>query len=311
MDFVVIDFETANAKRTSACSIGITSVKNNEIISSKEYLIKPHPYYFDAMNTAIHGISFKNVESAPTFDVLWSTISHYFDDTVIVAHNASFDISVLTRTLEYYNIPFPDCNILCTYRISQFLYPDFHCYRLDFLSSIFKIPLCHHNACSDSNACANLLLKFINEKNIQNWNDGLNYWGIDFGFLCENSYLPCRHHSITIKRKQYKRAKDFCNIQVTHYDDDFNNKNIVFTGTLLSMSRAKAMEIVAKGGGVPQERITKTTNYLVVGIQDLKIVKDGQSSKMRKAAEYKKAGCNIEVIGEEQFINMIDEELFD
>ena len=41
MDFVAIDFETANEKRNSACSIGLTVVKNNKIVEEKYFLIKP------------------------------------------------------------------------------------------------------------------------------------------------------------------------------------------------------------------------------------------------------------------------------
>lgn len=310
MDFIAIDFETANAKRTSACSIGITVVKNNEIVSSEEYLIKPYPFYFDTMNTAIHGIRKEDVEDAPTFAELWEKISSMIDNQIIVAHNSSFDISVLMRTLDYYNIPYPNIDILCTYRISRLLHPDFPCYRLDFLSEHFNIPLCHHNACSDSVACANLLLKYLKEHNVTNRNDISAILGTDFGHVDKNTYYPCRHRFVDF-HKYRVQAKEFQNVEITHYDDDFKDKNFVFTGTLLSMSRAKAMEIVASGGGHPQDAVTKKTDYLVVGIQDLKIVKNGQSTKMKRAYELKSKGSSIEVIGEEQFVSMIDEELLD
>lgn len=312
-DFIVIDFETANEKRTSACSIGITTIKNNQIAFSKEYLIKPYPFYFNDKNISIHGITEKDVETAPTFDVLWNEISKYFNNSVIIAHNAIFDISVLLRTLEHYNIPSPNIDILCTYRISQYLFPEFPCYRLDFLASQFDIELCHHNACSDSVACAKLFLKFIKDKYILNKEDIPDFLGVDFGHADENNYYPCRPKfsvSTNTKSNTPLKAKDFENIEITHYDDDFKNKNIAFTGTLTSMTRAKAMEIVAKGGGCPQDRVTLKTDYLVIGTQDLKIVKDGSSTKMKKATELKSKGSNIEVIGEEQFINMIDEELY-
>ena len=46
MNFVAIDFETANEKRTSACSIGIVEVKNGEIINTEHIFFKPFPNYF-------------------------------------------------------------------------------------------------------------------------------------------------------------------------------------------------------------------------------------------------------------------------
>ena len=309
MRFTVIDFETANAKRTSACSLGITVVDDNKIVSSKEYLIKPYPCAFDPMNVMIHGITEEMVQDAPTFDKLWYSISEFFEGQVVVAHNTSFDISVLMRTLEHYNIPLPSFEFLCTYRISQQLHRELPCYRLDFLSKIFDIPLCHHNSCSDSIACANLLIRYMEKNNVCAISDVQEKLGTDFGVCSSERYIPCRHHSEVPYKKHKTSAKEFKDAAVIHLDDDFEGKYFVFTGTLSSMTRARAMEIVASGGGYPQDAVTKKTNYLVVGVQNLDVVKDGNSSKMKKAASYKLAGCDIEVIGEEDFVNMIDEEL--
>ena len=310
MDFVAIDFETANAKRTSACSLGITIVENNQIINSEEYLIKPYPYYFDNINTAIHGITEKDVENAPTFDKLWEKLLPIIDNKVVIAHNASFDISVLTYLFDYYAIPYPTLQILCTYQISQFLFPEFPCYRLDFLSNCFDIPLCHHNSCSDSLACANLMLKFIGDYNVSSWEQTQEKFGVTFGRVYKKYYIPCQNCTHIHRSSTKAIAKNFEDTKAIYDDDDFKEKCFVFTGTLKSMPRSLAMEIVVKGGGYIKDNVTKKTDYLVVGIQDLRITKDGNSSKMKRAAELKGKGSTIEVIGEEQFVNMIDEELF-
>lgn len=147
MDFIAIDFETANSKRTSACSLGITTVKDNKIVDTKSYLIKPYPYYFDAINVSIHGITKMDVKDAPTFDILWKDISAMFENQIIVAHNSAFDISVLSRMLAHYDIPFPECDSLCTYKISRNAFPESGCYRLDFVSEILDVDLIdHHNS---------------------------------------------------------------------------------------------------------------------------------------------------------------------
>ena len=61
MNYYVIDFETANSKRNSACALGIIEVKDNEIINEWDYLIDPEDY-FDPFNTFIHGITEDMVE---------------------------------------------------------------------------------------------------------------------------------------------------------------------------------------------------------------------------------------------------------
>lgn len=91
MDFVAIDFETANHNRSSACSIGIAVVKNNAIVDAKAFFIRPIPNYYAPINKQIHGISEKDTDSAPTFSELWNEeLKHYLVGRDIVAHNAPF-----------------------------------------------------------------------------------------------------------------------------------------------------------------------------------------------------------------------------
>ena len=51
MNFVAIDFETANEKRASACSLGLVVVKNSQIVDKRYYLIKPKELRFAPMNS--------------------------------------------------------------------------------------------------------------------------------------------------------------------------------------------------------------------------------------------------------------------
>lgn len=309
LDFVAIDFETANAKRTSACSIGIVTVKENEIVDTRNYLIKPYPYCFDPINVSIHGITESDVESAPKFDVLWDEISNLIKNKIVVAHNAAFDISVLSRTLAHYDIPFPECDSLCTYQLSRNAFPELGCYRLDFVSEILDVDLTdHHNAECDAVACAEILLKYIDRYDIISPSDFKLNFGVGLQHLTDKSF-DCNGFKKAYQHWDQTRAKQFVDVSAEYLDDDFVNKNFVFTGTLTAFTRNKAMEIVKKGGGFPQDNVTKSTNFLVVGKQDLSVVKDGFSGKMKKAIEYRKKGLNIEIIDENRFVEMIDSDL--
>ena len=104
MNFIAIDFETANEKRASACSLGITVVKNNKIIEEKYWLIKPKPFRFESRNIIIHGIREEDVINEKEFDELWPEIKPYLENNLVIAHNASFDFSVLRNTLDLYNL---------------------------------------------------------------------------------------------------------------------------------------------------------------------------------------------------------------
>ena len=101
MDFIAIDFETANNHPTSACSIGLAFVRDGVLASHTSYLIRPEPFYFDPFTTAIHGLTERDVCQAPTFAQLWPEISAHFEHAVVAAHNAPFDIGVLRSTLAF------------------------------------------------------------------------------------------------------------------------------------------------------------------------------------------------------------------
>ena len=96
-DFVAIDFETANAKHCSPCSVGIAIVRRGKIIDSFQRLIKPHEDYaeFNPRNVGIHGITPKMVENALCFNEVMRDILPIINDNVLVAHNMVFDCSVL------------------------------------------------------------------------------------------------------------------------------------------------------------------------------------------------------------------------
>ena len=97
MNFIAIDFETANSNRNSPCEIGIVKVENFKITDKKSFLIRPKENYFDWMNTQIHGIDEGTVENEPEFDVIYSKIKNDFEKYPILAHNASFDIGFINH----------------------------------------------------------------------------------------------------------------------------------------------------------------------------------------------------------------------
>lgn len=160
MNFVAFDFETANGQRDSACSIALAIVRNDRIVDTFYSLIKPETS-FSAYNSKIHGIYESDVVDAPKFNQLWPHIAQFFTpNQLIVAHNATFDISVLRSTLQHYAILPPHYLALDTLVTSRRLYPNFENHKLNTVSASLGIQLeHHHNALDDTIACANILLR--------------------------------------------------------------------------------------------------------------------------------------------------------
>ncbi len=160
MNFIAMDFETANAQRHSACSLALVMVKNNQIVDQFYSLVQPETD-FHWRNVQIHGIHPEDVQQAPAFPAVWEQIKDYFQPNhLIVAHNAPFDCSVLKGCLDYYGLNQPHYLSLCTVKTSRKLFPEFPNHKLNTVCDALNISLTHHhNALDDSLACANILLE--------------------------------------------------------------------------------------------------------------------------------------------------------
>ena len=108
------------------------------------------------------------------------------------------------------------------------------------------------------------------------------------------------------KSKYGLRSKD-----ITTNKTEFDISNplygsvCVFTGALEKMPRREAMQIVKDLGGECGDSVTKKTNYLILGNNDFcKTIKDGKSSKQKKAEKLQLEGQDIRIISENVFYEM-------
>jgi len=160
--YVAFDVETPNAENNRMSSIGLTVIEDGEIKTSHYALIDPE-CYFSEFNSALTGIYPEDVEGARTFGEIWDDLRALIDNSVLVAHNAPFDMSVLAKCLRDYRLPHPRClEYACTCRMARKCLPELPNHKLDTLCSYLGIELSHHNAASDSLACATLLIEFMN-----------------------------------------------------------------------------------------------------------------------------------------------------
>jgi DNA polymerase-3 subunit epsilon len=158
MNFIALDFETANTLRTSVCSVGLVFVEDGQICDKLSFFVRPEPYYFRPDFTDLHGIGYPQTDAAPSFPQLWKQIKPLLNKKKVIAHNAAFDFFVLHDTLRAHGLSFPDMEIHCSLRIAR------RClhlqqYKLNVLAAHYNIPLQHHDALSDASACASIAMK--------------------------------------------------------------------------------------------------------------------------------------------------------
>lgn len=162
MNYVAIDFETANRTRASACSMAAVVVENGKIVRSAYSLIRPPSLEFDYYNTRIHGITAEDVRHKPTFAEQWAKIRPYLEEKIVIAHNAAFDISVLRSVLTEYSLPQPRFRYACTVALAKKVWTDLENYKLDTLAQKFSVTFNHHNALHDARVCAQIALEAQN-----------------------------------------------------------------------------------------------------------------------------------------------------
>ncbi|AGL01098.1 3'-5' exonuclease [Desulfoscipio gibsoniae] len=160
MNYVALDFETANHSRSSICSVGIAIVENGNVVEQKSWLVRPPDLYFHPFFTRIHGIRAEDVIDEPNFKELWhSTLKDYLTGKTVLAHNAAFDINVLRNTLNQYLISHPQLTYQCSVVIAKKTWPGLGSYKLNNLAKRFGISFKHHDAAEDALACAKIVLE--------------------------------------------------------------------------------------------------------------------------------------------------------
>ena len=151
--FTALDFETATWNPNSICQVGLLRFEEGQVVHTLNELVKPPNNYYFYKNIEVHGIQPEDTENAPDFEYVWFKMKPYIDDQVVVAHNAQFDVNCLRSTLAFYDIAQPYFEERCTRKIFK--------RGLSYLSKKYKIPLNHHDALSDANACGQLYLKHL------------------------------------------------------------------------------------------------------------------------------------------------------
>ena len=300
MDFITIDFETATSERDSPCEVGLTFVKDRQIVETKSWLIKPRYSEFDYFNILIHGIRPQYVADKPEFNELWVELKPLIEDQFIIAHNASFDISVLRRTLQSYQLPFPALNYACSYIFSKSLWPGLPAYDLKTLCKINHIDLNHHSAGADSKATAELALKAFDLTGVNSIDDFPEKLKISVGQLYDGGYRASETKRIYKPTDITKIIGDPAKLNP---ESIFYGRTVVITGTLSSMVRASAHQAIADVGGNIGGNVTRETDFLIVGQQDYRVVgDDGMSGKQEKAVKLIEKGAMLEILSEDDFL---------
>lgn len=291
-DFTIIDLETTGLDPTfdEIIEVGAIRVRNGDVTDTFSSLVKPEKEV-DAFITEITGITNEMLADAPSISEIFPDFLSFVSNDIIVGHNVNFDINFVYDTNsklynQYFSNSFTD-----TLRLSRRLLPELEHHRLKDLINHFEIDIeRQHRSLDDCKAtleCYNKLKSLAVEK----------YDTLD-NFYIEN-------------KSKCKKRLDLSQIKtaVTEFDEDnpFFEKVCVFTGVLEKMKRSDAAQLVVDLGGICGNSVTKKTNYLILGNNDYcPTIRDGKSTKQKKAEELKLKGNDIEIISKNTFYDMLN-----
>lgn len=309
LNFVAVDFETANLFRGSPCAVGLTVVCDGAVVGSHERLI--HQTDFHHFNIAIHGITPEQVTDADPFPAVWEWMLEVIDGAPLVAHNAAFDTGVIRDALSANGLPWTTLTYACTLVMGRRTY-DLTSYRLPFVAQAAGVPLAaggHHKALHDADAAARIMVDIAQRHDVDDLGELAKTMYLQLGHINADAWSGCRGESGLSRAGFTGSVKDITINADADPENPLYGMGVTFTGTLGSMTRALAWAKVAECGGMPLDGVTKKTNLLVFGHQDASRLAPGQatSAKFTKAEALKAKGADIEIIGEDDFLALLQE----
>jgi DNA polymerase-3 subunit epsilon len=157
MRIIALDFETANQSPNSACQLALVQLDDFVVTRSQAWYLRPPCDHF--MFTYLHGISWDQVRHEPSLGELWPELGPWFKDAdFLAAHNASFDRNVMNATCAHHAVDAPGHKYLDTVQIARKVWSIFPT-KLNLVCEHLCIDLNHHEALSDAQACAQILVQ--------------------------------------------------------------------------------------------------------------------------------------------------------
>lgn len=300
-DYVVIDTETTGLDYEFCEIIEISAIRvqNGHIVDRFSSLVQPAPYatisddgqeiisYVGSYITHLTGITNEMLSGAPTASTVIPSFLSFVGNSTLLAHNANFDINFIFDAAQKIGHVFGN-NFIDTLRIFRKALPNLPHHRLNDICEALEISFdCRHRAETDCIATHECYQKVRNSI---------------LSSQSEDNFIKSFNHHF-----QKLDARDI-SAQTTEFDPTHPlfGQTIVFTGALSSMPRKDAMQLVANIGGINANSVTKKTNYLVIGSEEFaSSVKNGKTTKMKKAEDLRLKGADLSVISEDAFFDLL------
>jgi len=163
LSFCVFDLETTggNHDTDQIIEIGLVKIEKQQIVAEKHFMVKPEieiPIFIQRLTS----ISPSDMKHAKKIEEIIDEILEFMGDSVLVAHNVSFDVPFFNSVLRRLGRPTLQNKSICTVLMTKYLIPDLLNSNLNYMSKIFGIEHAKaHRALDDTKATAALLQNYL------------------------------------------------------------------------------------------------------------------------------------------------------
>lgn len=300
-DYTILDLETTglDPNYDDVLEIGALKVRNDTVVDRLEITILPSEANFEVPSFVenLTGLTTQYVKNTGvSSDEGIEKLLRFTEDDLILGYNTSFDINfIFDLALRSTGYKFTN-DYIDIMRISRKVFPDLKHHRVKDMVKVFNLEKDQvHRALSDSEQ--EMQIYYCLQAKID------ESCGSE-QFL--KSFLPVhRKHAPSKKASEITSDK-----KIFDHTNPFFQQSVCFTGKLDALVRKNAMQLIKDLGGEPQDGVNRRTNYLILGDTSYSSsVKDGQTTKLKKAYKLKQDGQDIDVITETVFMDMIHEHL--
>lgn len=299
MNYLIYDVETPNRHNDSICACAWMLHDGTKELDFGYQLIDPQAP-FDPKNTSIHHICAFDVCNSPTFSEYWdTTLNSLFSNNIVVAHNASFDMSVTSKALIASGRQAPKAMIIDSLSVFKSLLPEDSCKLCD-LASRYGFSYKQHDAGADVRALAEVINRYMREKGLR-----------DYASFFESAFIHPTIYSFESMgsnvSKRVSREDSLANSETIINEArskniDLTDIHFAFHGELLcpAISREDGLDIIVEAlGGAFHKSISKKVDYYVCF--DNKVT--GTVQKALTLAE--DPSSNIQIIDTLAFFNLL------
>lgn len=333
--FAAFDVETANEDTGSIIQLGVAVVRGGKVTERYSWMCRPPKglEYFDENNIAIHGITAADVAGEPSFPEQLAKFVDVVGDVDVVAHNARFDFTALSRACRAEGIPAPKLNFACTYMWARQMQLGLPNLKLPTLAEAAGASLeNHHDATADAVACAEVALWLMGQQRATSVADLSQKVSLSLGQIGSGRVRMVRYDQSGVistgartnagtgagagaqsgssapshrprRNAKWDAAKTPDTIPAPNPDADpsglLYQQRVTLTGDFAPYDKSFLWDKIAFAGANINKGVTKKTTILVAGPWD------SVTSKEKRARQLQAEGQEIQIWAEKELFTAL------